>query len=33
LFAVGGSALGYAMVKLIWRLRIGLKRRARRAAA
>lgn len=32
LFAVGGAALGYAMVKLMWRLRIGLKRRARQAA-
>ena len=31
LFAVGGAALGYAAVKLIWRLRIWLKRRARRA--
>ncbi len=30
LFAVGGAALGYLSVKLIWRLRIWLKRRARR---
>lgn len=30
LFAVGGAALGYLSVKMIWRLRIWLKRRARR---
>ena len=30
MFAVGGAALGYFSVKLIWRLRIWLKRRARR---
>jgi uncharacterized protein (DUF2062 family) len=30
-FAVGGAALGYVGVKLVWRLRIGLKLRARRA--
>jgi uncharacterized protein (DUF2062 family) len=30
LFAVGGSALGYLSVKLIWRLRVWLRRRARR---
>ena len=30
LFAVGGAALGYGGVKLIWRLRIGLKLRARK---
>jgi uncharacterized protein (DUF2062 family) len=30
LFATGGAALGYAVVKVIWRLRIWLKRRARR---
>ncbi|MEN9985558.1 MAG: hypothetical protein RI925_1060 [Pseudomonadota bacterium] len=29
----GGAALGYVSVKLIWRLRIWLKRRTRRAAA
>jgi hypothetical protein len=33
LFATGGAALGYGSVKLIWRLRIWLKRRTRRAAA
>ena len=33
LFATGGAALGYVCVKLIWRLRIWLKRRTRRAAA
>jgi hypothetical protein len=32
LFAVGGATLGYVAVKLAWRLRIALKRRARRAA-
>ncbi len=30
MFAVGGAALGYLGVKLIWRARIWLKRRARR---
>ena len=30
LFAVGGAALSYLSVKMIWRLRIWLKRRARR---
>ena len=30
MFAIGGAALGYVGVKLIWRLRIWLKRRARR---
>jgi uncharacterized protein (DUF2062 family) len=30
MFAIGGAALGYAGVKLIWRLRIRLKRRVRR---
>lgn len=30
LFAVGGAAMGYVMVQLGWRLRIWLKRRARR---
>ena len=30
LFATGGAALGYTVVKVIWRLRIWLKRRARR---
>lgn len=30
MFAVGGAALGYLGVKLVWRLRILLKRRARR---
>ena len=30
MFATGGAALGYVGVKLIWRLRIWLKRRARR---
>lgn len=33
LFATGGAALGYVCVKLIWRLRIWLKRRMRRAGA
>ena len=32
MFAVGGSALGYVGVKLIWRLRLALKRRARLTA-
>jgi hypothetical protein len=32
IFAVGGAALSYVTVKLIWRLRILLKRRARRPA-
>ena len=31
LFAVGGAALGYVVVKLIWRVRIWLKRFARRS--
>lgn len=31
-FAIGGAALGYVSVKLIWRLRVWLKRRARRAS-
>jgi uncharacterized protein len=31
MFAVGGAALGYVGVKLVWRLRISLKRRARRS--
>ena len=30
LFAVGGAAVGYAGVKLVWRLSIWLKRRGRR---
>jgi hypothetical protein len=30
LFAVGGAAVGYFSVKMIWRLRIWFKRRARR---
>ena len=30
LFAVGGSALGYVIAKLAWRIRIWFKRRARR---
>ena len=30
LFAISGSVVGYVGVKLIWRLRIWLKRRARR---
>ncbi len=30
LFAVGGAAAGYLCVKLVWRLRIAHKRRARR---
>jgi hypothetical protein len=29
--AVGGAALGYGSVKLLWRLRVWLKRRTRRA--
>lgn len=33
LFATGGAALGYVAVKLVWRLRVWLKRRTRRAAA
>lgn len=33
LFAVGGAALGYVLVHLVWRLRVALKRRARRAGA
>jgi len=33
LFAVGGAALGYGGVKLIWRLRIGFKLRARKTRA
>jgi uncharacterized protein (DUF2062 family) len=31
IFAVGGAALGYVGVKLVWRLRIWLKLRARRS--
>jgi uncharacterized protein len=31
LFAVGGALAGYVGVKLIWRLRVALKRRMRRA--
>jgi len=31
LFAVGGSGAGYLGVKLIWRLRLWLKRRSRRS--
>ena len=31
LFAVGGAALGYVGVKLVWRLRIWRKRRSRRS--
>ena len=30
MFAIGGAGLGYLAVKLIWRLRIWFKRRARR---
>ncbi|WP_341905877.1 DUF2062 domain-containing protein [Polaromonas sp. YR568] len=30
LFAVGGAAVGYVVVKLVWRLRVWMKRRARR---
>ena len=33
LFAVGGAAIGYISVKLVWRWRIGQKRRARRGSA
>ena len=33
MFAVGGAALGYVGVKLVWRLRIARKRRARRSGA
>lgn len=29
IFAVGGATLGYILVKLVWRLRVVLKRRAR----
>ena len=29
LFAVGGAVMGYVMVKLLWRFRIWLRRRAR----
>ena len=32
MFAVGGAALGYVGVKLIWRSRVALKRRARLTA-
>ena len=32
IFAVGGAALGYLGVKLVWRLRVWLKRRARRSS-
>ena len=31
MFAIGGAGLGYLAVKLIWRLRIWFKRRARRS--
>ncbi len=30
LFAVGGAVLGYVLVKLVWRVRIAIKRRTRR---
>jgi hypothetical protein len=30
MFAVGGATVGYLGVKLIWRLRIWIKRRLRR---
>jgi uncharacterized protein (DUF2062 family) len=33
MFALGGAALGYVGVKLIWRLRIALKRRSRRKSS
>ena len=32
MFAIGGAALGYFGVKLIWRLRVWLKRRTRRTS-
>jgi uncharacterized protein (DUF2062 family) len=32
MFAVGGAALGYVGVKLVWRLRIWQKRRKRRSS-
>ena len=32
IFAVGGAATGYLTIKLVWRVRIWLKRRARLAA-
>jgi uncharacterized protein (DUF2062 family) len=31
MFAIGGAGLGYLAVKLIWRLRIWFRRRARRS--
>ena len=31
LFAIGGAGIGYLGVKLVWRLRVWLKRRKRRA--
>ncbi len=31
MFATGGAALGYVGVKLVWRLRVLLKRRTRRS--
>ena len=31
MFAVGGALTGYLLVKLVWRLRVALKRRARRS--
>jgi uncharacterized protein (DUF2062 family) len=30
LFAVGGAAIGYLLVKVVWRLRVALKMRSRR---
>ncbi len=33
MFALGGAALGYVGVKLVWRLRITLKRRSRRKSS
>ena len=30
IFALAGAVIGYLSVKLVWRLRIGLKRRRRR---
>lgn len=30
MFAVGGALVGYLVVKLVWRLRVALKRRSRR---
>jgi hypothetical protein len=31
MFAVGGASLGYVLVKLVWRLRVSMKLRTRRA--